>query len=152
MKTKNKTLRVTGQLVVVFGIATLLIVVSVLTETLAEKLIHREPQGEVLATSTEKQLTHQQEIWMAMLEWCESRGKPTAINPKDSDGQPSYGAFQFRQATLDYYAERYGIATTTIMDYDVQKKVIRAMILDQEHINWRQQFPLCVKKNGPPPA
>ena len=101
--------------------------------------------------SPEPKLTHQQEVWIHVLEWCESRGDPNAINPKDSDGKKSYGAFQFRQSTLDYYAEKYGVATTTLMDYDTQRAVVTQMILHRDEINWSQQFPSCVKKHGFPP-
>ena len=101
--------------------------------------------------SPEPTLTHQQEVWLHVLEWCESRGDPNAINPKDSDGKKSYGAFQFRQSTLDYYAEKYGVATTTLMDYDTQRAVVTQMILHRDEINWHQQFPACVKKFGLPP-
>lgn len=38
-------------------------------------------------------LTHQQEVWIYALEFCESRGNTEAINPKDLDGTPSYGAY-----------------------------------------------------------
>ena len=104
-----------------------------------------------IAYSTKK-LTHQQEVWISALEWCESRGKPEAINPKDRDNTPSYGSFQFKPSTLDYYAKIYGIATTTVMDSDVQRRVVEAMVLDGKNINWSQQFPDCVlHKVGRPP-
>lgn len=98
-------------------------------------------------------LTHAQQIWMGALEWCESRGDNSAINPKDRDNTPSYGAFQFKPGTLTSYAKLYGIeASTTVMDYPTQKKVVEAMILHQEQIDWHQQFPDCVKRLGKPPA
>jgi len=97
-------------------------------------------------------LTHRQEVWMNVLEWCESRGNNEAINPMDNDGTPSYGAFQFKPSTLDYYAEMYGVPTTTLMDYDTQKAVVTQMILHRDEINWYQQFPVCVRKNGEPPS
>lgn len=97
-------------------------------------------------------LSHAQEIWKSALEFCESRGNPNAINKEDLDGTPSYGAFQFKPSTLDLFAKKYGIATTTIMDYKVQNAVVIQMILHRNEINWSQQFPWCVKKLGYPPA
>ena len=96
-------------------------------------------------------LTHQQEIWIAALEWCESRGNPDAINPKDLDGTPSFGAFQFKPSTLDMFAKKYKVATTTVMDYAVQRKVVEQMVLHRDEIKWEKQFPWCVKKLGRPP-
>lgn len=97
------------------------------------------------------QTSHRQETWIAALEWCESRGDNSAINPKDLDGTPSYGAFQFKPSTLDYYAGMYGVATTTLMDYDTQLAVVRQMVLHRDEIRWDRQFPWCVKKLGLPP-
>lgn len=135
----------------------ILLCVAVITllsiATLAGSEEIQQPQGEILATSTVQKptLSHQQQVWLGALEWCESRGKHDAINPEDRDGTPSYGSFQFKPSTLDYYAKKYGIATTTVMDYKVQRAVIEAMVLDGKNINWSQQFPDCVKKNGKPP-
>ena len=100
----------------------------------------------------ERKLTHAQEVWISALEWCESHGIPAAINPKDKDGTPSYGSFQFKPSTLTYFAAHYHIATTNTMDTDVQHKVLEAMVLDGKNIEWTQQFPDCVKRKvGPPP-
>lgn len=98
-------------------------------------------------------LTHQQEIWVAALEWCESKGKNGAINPKDRDGTPSYGGFQFKPSTLEYYADMYGVEMgTTTMDYEVQYATVVQMVLHRDEINWHQQFPDCTKnKIGLPP-
>ena len=101
--------------------------------------------------ASEKKLSHRQEIWKAALEWCESNGDIDAINENDLDGTPSYGAFQFKPSTLNYYAKKYGVATTTVMDYEVQSAVIDQMILHRNEIKWRNEFPWCVKKLGLPP-
>lgn len=96
--------------------------------------------------------THAQEVWIAALEWCESRGVNGAINPKDLDGTPSYGAFQFKPSTLTYFAKIYGVtASSTVMDYTVQHALLEAMVLDRNHIEWGNQFPTCVKLLGYPP-
>ena len=97
-------------------------------------------------------LTHAQQVWKHALEWCESGGNPKAINENDLDGTPSYGAWQFKPATLNGFAKQYGIATTTVMDRKVQEAVLDQMILHRNEIKWSQQFPWCVKKLGYPPA
>lgn len=131
------------------------------------------PEPEILATSTVKQvderpkLNHQQEVWLHTLEWCESRGKASAINPEDRDGTPSYGAYQFKPSTLFYFSQKYGleldgdamvdwrfdtVATNSpIMDYKFQRSVVEQMVLHSDEIDWNQQFPDCVKKFGRPP-
>lgn len=96
-------------------------------------------------------LTHRQEVWISVLEWCESRGYEEAINEEDLDGTPSYGAFQFKPSTLDYYANLYSVSTTTLMDYKTQRAVVIQMVLHKEDINWQQQFPACVERFGEPP-
>jgi len=104
-------------------------------------------------------LTHQQEVWMGALEWCESRGEKEAINEEDLDGTPSYYSFQFKPGTFRGYGEKYGVlekgkTEEEIMEllkrYDLQKEIVRHMVLD-ESVRWDQQFPWCVKKLGPAP-
>lgn len=97
-------------------------------------------------------LTHAQQVWKGALEWCESRGKTGAINPKDRDGTPSFGGFQFKPSTLQYYAEKYNVPTaTSTMDYATQSAVVDQMILHRAEIDWSWQFPDCVKRLGYPP-
>lgn len=104
-------------------------------------------------------LTHEQEVWLYTLEWCESRGIKTAVNPEDRDGTPSYYSFQFKPATFLNYGIKYGIipATTSpaelkekLKSYDDQRAIVTQMILDKS-VDWYQQFPDCVRKNGVPP-
>lgn len=105
------------------------------------------------------ELSHEQEVWLYALEWCESRGVKTAINPEDNDGTPSYYSFQFKPDTFINYGIKYGLipATTSpeelrekLKSYKYQKDIVTHMIHDKS-INWRQQFPDCVRKNGLPP-
>lgn len=112
-------------------------------------------------TKQEAQLTHAQEVWIAALEWCESRGRPEAINKKDRDGTPSYYSFQFKPSTLEYYGKIYKVIPQEadeaqlaeyLKSYEIQYAIVKAMVLDSKHITWEQQFPGCVKKNGPPPT
>ena len=95
-------------------------------------------------------LTHQQRAWLGALEWCESRGNPEAVNPKDRDNTPSYGILQFKPGTLANYKQVYGIEGK-LMDADTQEAVVEQMII-KGGINWKQQFSDCVKKLGKPPV
>lgn len=96
-------------------------------------------------------LSKPQRVWLGALEWCESRGRVQAVNPKDRDNTPSYGLLQFKPATFNYYAEKYGIATTSkgYMDGGVQELIVEQMIL--KGVDWSQQFPDCTKRLGLPP-
>ena len=95
-------------------------------------------------------LTHQQKAWMGTMEWCESNGDPTRINPKDKDNTPSYGILQFKPGTFEWAKKHYQ-TTGKLMDPEAQEAVFTQMILKND-INWHQQFPDCVKKYGKPPV
>jgi hypothetical protein len=97
-------------------------------------------------------LTHEQQVWLDALEWQESQGKAGAINPKDSDGTPSYGCFQFKPGTFNYYSQKYGIATTSIMSCAEQTAIVTAMIQHRNEIDWHSQFPASVAHLGLPPV
>lgn len=137
--------------------ATIAIVTSILT-TVAVFMLFSPSTTEYVRVESEPEpepypvISHTQDTWMRALEWCESRGNPEAINPEDLDGTPSYSSWQFKPSTLDYYAEKYSIATTTVMDRNVQEKVLTQMILHRDEIRWDRQFPACVRRPGPPPA
>lgn len=124
--------------------------------------------AEVEKVEVKKTVTHAQEVWINTLEWCESRGKPSAINKIDRDGTPSYGSFQFKPSTFFYYGEKYGVVKwmstgesdeqdqkemmAMVMDYEYQKAIVQEMVMHSKEIKWSQQFPDCVKKNGVPPV
>lgn len=95
-------------------------------------------------------LTQQQEVWLSALQWCESRGVDSAINPKDRDGTASYGAFQFKPSTYAYFAKRYGLASTTdYMNAAAQREIVSDMLLDSSVSNAQlrtQQFPDCISR------
>lgn len=134
---------------VLLGVAIIIALMAVSMIFRAETVSYSAPLPQEEPKPT---LSHAQEVWKNALEWCESNGNPKAINPNDLDNTPSYGAFQFKPTTLDYFAKIYGIATTTVMDYEVQNAVVTQMILHRNDINWHQQFPWCVKKLGIPPV
>lgn len=105
-------------------------------------------------------LERRQELWINALEWCESRGVISAVNPKDRDNTPSYYSFQFKPSTFRMFGEKYeiipeGKTDTQIMelmkDHDLQRDIVRRMINDK-NVNLKTQFPDCIKnKIGMPP-
>ena len=106
------------------------------------------------------ELTHSQRVWQHALEWCESRGVVTAINPNDRDNTPSYYSFQWKPSTFRYFGEKYGVLAKGATDaenrermknYDTQLKILDQMIFHHDEINWGQQFPDCTKRLGYPP-
>lgn len=111
-------------------------------------------------TITKPTLTHEQLVWTYALEWCESRGVVSAINKVDLDGTPSYYSFQYKPGTFRDMGEKYGIIEKgktdeeimeLIKEYDLQRAILEAMVLDGKNIKWEKQFPWCVKKLGRPP-
>jgi len=90
-----------------------------------------------------------QEEWIKKLEICESSGNPKAINPKDRDGTPSYGSFQFKPSTFDMYSKRYG-TLGKLMDRKSQYEIVVRM-MDDPAVRWQNEFPDCVRKLGTPP-
>lgn len=108
------------------------------------------PQEWLVAHPEAQTLTHEQQAWLGSLEWCESRGNPKAINPKDRDNTPSYGILQFKPTTFALFAKLYGTGSTTdFMNPTEQEAIVKQMIL--RGVNWAQQFPDCTKKLGTPP-
>lgn len=104
-------------------------------------------------------LTHAQEVWLSALEWCESRGNPSAINKVDRDGTPSYYSYQFKPGTFKMFGEYYGVIPTNLPTndlmelmkrHDLQREIVRHMIKDPD-TRWSQQFPACTKLLGTPP-
>ena len=110
-----------------------------------EKYEYREPVVKIDPYS----LNHQQGVWLGALEWCESRGIKTAINPNDNDGTASYYSFQFKPSTFAHLAQKYAVQGK-ISDYEAQKEIVKRMITDKS-VNLAKQFPGCVKKLGLPP-
>lgn len=106
-------------------------------------------------------LSAAQEAWIDRLEACESQNDPTAINPKDRDGTPSYYSFQFKPATFRSFGEAYkvlprGLTHDELMEAlkrrDLQRAIVSHMIGDPS-VRWGSQFPDCVRIHiGLPPG
>ena len=104
-------------------------------------------------------LNHRQEVWISALEYCESRGKNSALNKKDLDGTPSYSNFQWKPSTLLSFGKQYGLIIESktikdvpelLKDYELQRNIVRKMINDPK-VKLKGQFPGCIKKLGLPP-
>lgn len=103
---------------------------------------------------------HRLETWLSALEWCESQGLGTAINPEDLDGTPSYFWYQFKPSTFLGFGKQYGLLASTtklegildreMKDYELTRNIVRHMARDPK-VNLYNQFPWCLKKLGPPP-
>ena len=132
-------------IVLVLALAGLLIKQAITINNLQASLVK-----EVAKNDPSQLSDHQREIWLAVLEWCESRGIPSAINSNDSDGTPSFGAFNFKPDTFREYSLKYKIPGN-LMDYDAQLAILEQM-LDDPTVKWAQkEFPGCIKKIGLPP-
>lgn len=93
-----------------------------------------------------------QQAWLGRLEQCESGGNPSAINPRDLDGTPSYGLLQFKPGTYYEFSKLYGLSTSTnYMDAPQQQEIVEQMIV-RGGVDWHQQFPACTKRLGLPPV
>jgi hypothetical protein len=90
-------------------------------------------------------------IYMYKLAMCESGGNWNALNPKDLDGTPSKGKYQFKDSTFNWLSGKYKIATTSIWNGNEQDLIVSRMI-DDPSINMKMQFPDCVRKLGLPPT
>lgn len=67
---------------------------------------------------------------------CESQFDPRAYNPKDSDGLPAYGLFQFKKQTFLKYAVRIGIKTPDIWNPTQQSQVAAYMFSNRLQNQW----------------
>lgn len=103
-------------------------------------------------------LNHQQQVWLGALEWCESKGIQSSINPNDVDNTPSYYSFQFKPSTFKYYGEKYEVIpeglsdkviAEKIKDHFLQREIVSNMLNDKS-VNMRKQFPACVRSLGLP--
>lgn len=143
--------------------AILIVALVLLLPASARSTEESTSNAEIAATSTEPVLTHAQEVWISALEWCESRGKPSAVNAVDRDGTPSYYSFQFKPDTFLYFGIKYGIllpdeTTETeafknaFASHMMQRSVVEQMVLHYDEIEWTNQFPDCIiRKIGMPP-
>jgi hypothetical protein len=66
---------------------------------------------------------------------CESTYNPKAFNPKDVDGRPKYGLFQFDKDTFATYAPMSGIKTMDIWD-PAQQAHTTAYMLSIKQDQW----------------
>ena len=129
-----------------------LILATVLMSATTPQVI--EQRAEPIMT----ELSPQREVWVKDLEQCES-GSQDVINKMDTDGTPSYYWFQFKPSTFESFAIKYKLLPNEeTEDYyfekmhnrDLQLEIVKLMVLD-ESVNLRKQFPGCTTKLGLPP-
>lgn len=137
---------------ILWGVFVATVLALILLLSIPNKVTYKSVEALAAEPPEKVELNYQQEAWLGALEWCESRGNPKAVNPKDRDNTPSYGILQFKPSTFTYYQERYGTPEGTgYMDPEAQIAIVEQMIIRGD-INWSQQFPDCVKKLGKPPV
>lgn len=141
------------------GLATIIVTLAILLGFGAKSVSKEVEQPVVEAVEVKPELTHAQKVWLGALEWCESRGKPSAVNEMDLDGTASYYSFQFKPSTFKSLSILYKILPPDLEEEDYwnymsmheyQYKVVTAMVLDPS-TRWEQQFPGCVRLLGRPP-
>lgn len=86
--------------------------------------------------------------WKALLRNCESGGNDKALNPKDTDGTPSKGRYQFKDATFAHFSQEYKIPTTSVWNGDEQDLLLDQMIA--HGVDLTHQFPGCTRQIGLP--
>ena len=91
------------------------------------EIIHQAPTSTPLTVKLK--VEDAQEAWLQKLIHCESRGVPTAINPVDLDGTPSYGLLQFKPSTFTGYRKQYQLPEAELMDPEAQKETVRHLSL-----------------------
>jgi len=67
---------------------------------------------------------------------CESTMNPKALNPKDVDGLPAYGLFQFKKTTFIGYAQKAGLENPDIWNVEHQAQVAAYMFAHGEKRQW----------------
>lgn len=90
------------------------------------------------------------------MENCESGYNPSATNPMDKDGTPSYGLLQFKPDTLIHYVEKYKMMNTDgwekidainwAYDGELVESIFRKMLYDKDVV-WTNEFPACYKQH-----
>lgn len=102
------------------------------------------------AQPAQQQISPAQEVWLDALEWQESSASTTIVNPRDSDGTPSYGCLQFKPGTFAEFAKKYGVAGA-LMDCGAQRAIVSRMI-ESGNVDLSRQFPGSVRRLGLPPT
>lgn len=54
--------------------------------------------------------------WLYKLATCESTNNENAVNPKDSDGKPAYGLYQYKLGTFLYLSKKYNVYPDITVD------------------------------------
>lgn len=92
--------------------------------------------------------------WILNLGNCESGNNPHKINPKDTDGTPSLGRFQYKVGTFIEMNKKYNVfpdekidkLMARIMDYEDSEKMTRTII--ENDYNAYKRWPGCTYGNA----
>lgn len=105
-------------------------------------------------------ITKEQEFWLAKLRNCESGNNSLALNKVDKNGRSSKSLYQFQDKTWRHYIQKYDLWNwrewdnadyeNAIWDGWYQEMVIRKMLNDK-NVNFKTEFPTCIKRLGLPP-
>lgn len=74
------------------------------------------------ATAESPQLSNEERYELAMNTWlvklstCESNNNEKAVNPRDSDGKPAYGLYQYKLGTFMSLAKKYSVYPDLTID------------------------------------
>ena len=127
---------------------------------LQDDTAHAQTQEQPALQFSRHSTTAQQDRWIEKLSYCESGHNQNAINPRDLDGTPSLGEFQFKVGTWKYYVKKYDLFNwknweeadwqNSLMSGWHQEVVLTYMIYDKE-VDFSHEFPQCVRLNGLPP-
>ena len=105
-------------------------------------------------------ITKEQELYLAKLINCESGDNPLARNDHDRDNLSAKGLYQFKDKTWRFYIKKYDLWNwrnweeadfeNAIWSREHQEVVLRYMLNDED-VNFKREFPQCVKRLGLPP-
>lgn len=81
---------------------------------------------------------------LGKLAMCESGGNPERINPKDTNGVPAYGLFQYQEKTWNEQIGKYGLLPNAepaeymnfIMDGELQWRLTDKILRDGGERHW----------------
>lgn len=87
------------------------------------------------------------------LAMCESSNNPQAFNRYDPVTS-SYGLYQFKLETFNYFGKRYGLEHSDVMNPEQQKAIARMMLSEGRYSHWynclKEYEGLNVYKTRPP--
>ena len=111
------------------------------------------------AKAEEFQISHQQEVWIHTLEFCESQGRED-LKILDSNNRYSYGVLMFQMETFLREGKKYGLVspkltpeqaekTKLVYSTDLQESIANRILLAGGESNWFTCFHTKLKTKYP---